>query len=198
MLVGFNNAVYLFPESETAIVLLSNAVAINDGPDWIGHLMIQTLFEDPHVHDYLSLARETLSFGLNSYERIEGELRAEVVNYTQPKQLDSYVGKYYNAVRTFFMDITKKDDQLWMNLQGNAVENYPLKHHNGNEFSWHMPRNEQVKRGRNPITYMEYWKIKFDVGESGVARKIFWVIEKDLSANGMELTKDAADEHSEL
>jgi hypothetical protein len=35
MFVGCNNGVYLFPETDTAIVLLSNAVALNDGPGWI-------------------------------------------------------------------------------------------------------------------------------------------------------------------
>jgi CubicO group peptidase (beta-lactamase class C family) len=54
MLVGFNNAVYLFPETETAVLLLSNAVAINDGPGWIGHLIIQTLFNDTIKHDYVT------------------------------------------------------------------------------------------------------------------------------------------------
>lgn len=202
MLVGFNNAVYLFPESETAVVLLSNAVAINDGPDWLGHLIIQTLFDDPIKHDYVTLARQTLAFGLETYDRIESQFAAELANQTvkAPKTPDSYVGKYWNQVKTFFMHITNKDGELWMNLQGNEVENYKLKHHNNDEFTWHMPRNEQVKRGRNPITYMEYWKIKFDCGLGNTAKRIFWVIEKDLPGEGMELVKEqsAMDHHTEL
>ena len=46
-----------------------------------------------------------------------------------------------------------------------------------------MPRNEQVKRGRNPIAYMKYWKIKFDCGMGTTPERIFWVIEKDLSGD---------------
>ncbi|KAK4208062.1 hypothetical protein QBC37DRAFT_444141 [Rhypophila decipiens] len=159
MLVGFKNAVYIFPGTETAVLLLSNAVAINDGPGWIGHLIIQTLFDDPVKHDYVALARDSLSFGLEAYDRIEQQFRAELHNKTIicPKPLGAYVGKYYNEVKTFYMDISIKDKELWLNLQGNAVENYRLKHHNGDEFSWHMPRNEQVRRGRNPITYMDIW-----------------------------------------
>ncbi len=62
-----------------------------------------------------------------------------------------------------------------------------------------MPRNEQVKRRRNPIVYMEYWKIKFDCGMGTTPERIFWVIEKDLPGDGMELTKDPSpkDEHQE-
>jgi hypothetical protein len=33
-----------------------------------------------------------------------------------------------------------------MNLQGNEVENYQLHHYTGDEFSWLMTRNEQIKR----------------------------------------------------
>ncbi|KAK0732537.1 hypothetical protein B0T21DRAFT_412710 [Apiosordaria backusii] len=111
MLIGFNNAVYLFPETETAVLLLSNSVAINDGPDWIGHLIIQTLFNDTIQHDYLALARDTLAFGLESYNRIENEFKAEL---------------YFNEAKTFFMEISMKGEDLWLNLQGNAVENKDL------------------------------------------------------------------------
>jgi len=88
------------------------------------------------------------------------------------------------------LSLSKKDDELRKNLQGNAVENYKLKHHNGDEFTWHMPQNDQVRRGRNLIAYMEYWKIK--------AEKIFWVIEKDLPGAGMEPNKEPTTGHSEL
>ncbi len=119
MLVGFNNAVYLFPETETAVLLLSNAVAINDGPDWIGHLIIQTLFNDTIKHDYVALARDTLEFGLGTYDRIEEQLKAELAGkfVSLPKPLQAYVGKCFNAASAFFMDISLKDDGFWLNLR---------------------------------------------------------------------------------
>jgi hypothetical protein len=58
MLVDFSSGVYLFPELDTAIMLLSNCVALNDGPGWIGHLFMETLFEDPVKYDFVALARE--------------------------------------------------------------------------------------------------------------------------------------------
>ncbi|KAK0611637.1 beta-lactamase/transpeptidase-like protein [Immersiella caudata] len=80
MFAGFNSAVYIYPVTETVVLLLSNSVAINDGPDWISHLIIQTLFDDPFKHDHVALAQDTLSFGLSSYERIENEFKAELQN----------------------------------------------------------------------------------------------------------------------
>ncbi|KAK0648954.1 putative D-aminoacylase [Cercophora newfieldiana] len=198
MLVGFTSAVYIFPESLTVVLLLSNSVAINDGPDWIGHLIIQTLCNDPFRHDYVALARRTLSPGLSAYDRIEGEFKAELQNKipTAQKPLTSYEGDFYNETRTFFIHIWIKNcNELWMNFQGNQMENYRLKHHNGDEFSWHMTWNEQVKRGRNPVTYMEYWKIKFTkffqygAENNRKAKVLSWALEKDLPGEGVQFAR---------
>lgn len=115
MLVGFNNAVYLFPETQTAIVLLSNAVAINDGPSWIGHLIMLTLFNDSIKRDYVALAREKLAFGVSTpMTALRRSSRLKLANHTirLPHRLDDYLGKYYNQVKTFFISITKKGDEL--------------------------------------------------------------------------------------
>lgn len=47
ILVGFASGVYIFPKTETVVLLLlSNAVAINDGPDWIGHLITPITYKE--------------------------------------------------------------------------------------------------------------------------------------------------------
>lgn len=198
MLVGFNNGVYLFPETDTAIVLLSNAVALNDGPGWIGHLIMQALFNDPVKYDFVQLAKDTANTARNVIPAVEAQLEKERGNVAAPKSLHKYVGKYYNKVKTFCMHITEKEGVLWMNLQGHEVENYQLHHYTGDEFSWLMTRNEQIKRGRNPIGYAEYWKIRFVSENEDDVSKLFWVIEKDLPGEGMELTKEHNENHSEL
>ena len=192
MNVGFNSAVYLFPESETAVVLLSNSVAINDGPDWIGHLIIQNLFDDPVKHDFVSIARRTLASGLGSYDRTEQQFQAMLSarEPTPPEPLEAYIGKYFNAAKTFFLHITVKSGNLWMNMQGHAAENYRLKHLGSNAFSWYMSRNEQVKRGRIPIPYLDYWTIKFDLGAFGGTGRISWTAEKDVPT---EFTREAVE-----
>jgi hypothetical protein len=198
MLVGFNNGVYLFPETDTAIVLLSNAVALNDGPGWIGHLIMQALFNDPVKYDFVQLAKDTANTARNVIPAVEAQLEKERGNVAAPKSLHKYVGKYYNKVKTFCMHITEKEGVSWMNLQGHEVENYQLHHYTGDEFSWLMTRNEQIKRGRNPIGYAEYWKIRFVSENEDDVSKLFWVIEKDLPGEGMELTKEHNENHSEL
>ncbi|KAF2809390.1 putative D-aminoacylase [Mytilinidion resinicola] len=177
MLVGFNNGVYLFPETDTAI----------------------KLFDDPVSYDFVKLARDTAETARNMIPQIKAQLERERGSVAAPKSLDKYVGKYYNKVQTFYMHITEKHGVLWMNLQGNKDENYQLHHYNGDEFTWLMTRNEQVKRGRNPIGYAEYWKIRFGSGNKDDISKLFWVIEKELPGEGMELTKEQGEEHhSEL
>lgn len=134
MLVGFTSSVYLFPETETAIILLSNSVALNDGPAWIGQLIMQTLYDDPVKHDFVQLARDTAESARNVIPTIKAQLKAERGSLFQHKPLDEYVGRYFNKARTFYMHIARKEDELWMNLQGNEVENYQLHHYNGDVF----------------------------------------------------------------
>ena len=43
--VGFFSSVYLFPESESAIIVLINSIALGDATDWIAQAYTQTLFE---------------------------------------------------------------------------------------------------------------------------------------------------------
>lgn len=173
---------------------------MGESPDWIGLLIIQNLFDDTDKHGYVSLARETLKFGLETYDRIQTQLKPELESKPPVAQrpLGAYVGKYYNQVGTFSIHVTEKNGELWMNFQGNPVESYRLLHYNQDEYTWHMTRNEQIERGRNPITYAEYWKIRFDCEGTDDARNIFWVIEADLPGDGTELVKDTGVSHDEV
>lgn len=99
ILVGFNNGIYLFPDTETAILLLSNAVALNDGSGWIGHLIMQTLFDDPVKHDIVKLARAIVAVGRDVIAKIEIQLENERGDVQPHRGLDQYTGKYYNKAK---------------------------------------------------------------------------------------------------
>jgi CubicO group peptidase (beta-lactamase class C family) len=197
MLVGAANAVYLFPESETAVVLLSNSVAFNDGPDWIGHLIIQTIFNDTTKHDYLKLAQQTADVARGAYAKVEEQLAKSRVPGGPPRPLADYVGTYRNNVKTFFIDVAERDGKLWMNFQGNKEETYLLSHSHEDEFTWLMTRDDQVKRSRNAITWADFWRISFDFGGTASPQRLFWIIEPELP-KGMPFIRDTPPSHSEL
>jgi hypothetical protein len=156
MLVGFNSDVYLFPESDSTIVLLSPCVALNDRPGWIGHLLMQAQCDNLVKHDFVAFARETADAARDVVPWIERQLGEERGDVLGPQGLDRYVGKYYNEVRTLCIWVRQGQDGLWMGFQGIEVENYRMRHYNGNVFEWLMTRDEMVRRGGNPIGYAEY------------------------------------------
>ena len=55
---AYLNAVFLLPErSQTAVVVLTNALANNDAADWLGQLILETILDVPDPNDYLELAK---------------------------------------------------------------------------------------------------------------------------------------------
>ena len=59
LMPGSSTNVYTFPETMTAVVVLQSGVALNDCPDWISHLLIETIFDVPQRNDFVQLARDS-------------------------------------------------------------------------------------------------------------------------------------------
>ena len=56
-LAGTLTAVNLFSETDSAIVVLTNALALNDCADWIGQSLVECLFDVQERNDYVEIAR---------------------------------------------------------------------------------------------------------------------------------------------
>lgn len=56
--VGYYTFIALFPDSNSAVVVLINSIAISDAADWIGRVFIQALFHLQDNNDYVKLAEE--------------------------------------------------------------------------------------------------------------------------------------------
>ena len=48
---GSSSNVYAVPETMTIIVVLQSANSLNDCPDWIARLLIETIFNFPERND---------------------------------------------------------------------------------------------------------------------------------------------------
>lgn len=53
-------AVYDFPETQSAIVVLVNAFGLTDAPDYIAQMVMEVLFGDNTRAGYVSLAKEKI------------------------------------------------------------------------------------------------------------------------------------------
>ena len=170
---GSNNtsltSVHLLPESNTAIVVLTNSMGNNDTADWLGQLLLQTVLDVPvqHQHDYIALARESARRSSQLWCDMAEDLERGKMPETHPRELQQYAGIYTNVVKTYCIEVLAQNGNLMMCYQSHHEQLYHLKHHRQDVFSWLLTRDESVRRGRFPITFSEFYLFYFVASECG-------------------------------
>jgi CubicO group peptidase (beta-lactamase class C family) len=168
-LPGGTAAVYMFPETNSTVVVLANAFGLTDAPDWIAQLLVETLFEDSTNADYVALAREAVQSSARECSRIEKELSSLQDSSPRLENYDSFTGRYFNAIETFFLLVSVINGELSVSFQGSEQETYSLKHSHGNVFSWYPGADELSRRGRHPSWFRaSYYLLQFDPKSSSL------------------------------
>ncbi|KAK3293559.1 beta-lactamase/transpeptidase-like protein [Chaetomium fimeti] len=93
---GALSFVALLPDTETAIVISSNALALNDVADWVGQMVLEELLEipSPQRNDYLAAAKTSAATNLQWYPNLVTQLQKAQKHGTSPRQLDAYAGTW--------------------------------------------------------------------------------------------------------
>ena len=181
----------LLPESETAVVVLSNSLALNDAADWVGHLVLEELLGVPghQRNDYPSLAEAAVKENLKWYPALTKELDEGRKGGAPPRPLEEYTGTYWDHLHVVKIDVTLEDGQLYWLIQGLQSEKFPLAYYADNTFTWLLPRNELSRRGRWVGSDQEatFWKANFELGDNGKISKLSWA--HDGGVPPIELTK---------
>ncbi len=166
-IVPFLSSVHLLPDTNTAIVVLTNSMAKNDAADWLGQLLLEAVLDNPDKNDYISIAKESAMTSVELWPRMAKELEKHRIPRTQHKPLAEYVGTYYNIIHNWCIEIFEDTGVLRMCFQGNGQLSYLLVHYHHDVFSWLLTRNEVVHRGRFPVTYPEFYLMRFDSSDAG-------------------------------
>lgn len=168
----------LLPEIETAVVVLTNSLALNDAADWIGQLVIEELLEvsSDLKNDFVTLAEVTVAQNLKWYTWVLDELEKGQKSGTFPKALEEYVGTYWDDLHVVKIEVTLSDKTLYWLIQGLETERFELKHYQDDIFTWLQPRNDLSKRGRWVGSDQDaaFWKVEFKANESGKIDKLVW------------------------
>lgn len=141
-LPGALAAVNLIPDTESAIVILTNSLTLNDTPDWVGQLILEELLEVPERNEYIKAARESVAENAQWYTRTMAELQNEKKNGTSPRKLEDYVGTYWDGPYVFKIEVTLEDGTLYWAFQGLDSEKFRLEHYENDVFTWVQTRNE--------------------------------------------------------
>ncbi|KAI0860086.1 beta-lactamase/transpeptidase-like protein [Xylaria cubensis] len=162
-IMGNAGIVALFPEASTAIVALGNSAGLTGAMRLFGQVIVKTTLEN--------------EFNATTYTRLGGEAREYFVQYVQDRNeellanktaeapanpLSAYVGKYYNSIGSFFIEIKLLDgNKLQVVFLGADIDTYELQPYQTDSFYWMLDFDESAKRARLPWFPPEYFVLKF-------------------------------------
>nr|ODN86267.1 hypothetical protein L203_04387 [Cryptococcus depauperatus CBS 7841] len=178
---GTLSIVILVPDTESAIVILSNALALNDVPDWVGQLVLEEFLEVPEGerNDFISAGKTSVAVNLAWYRDLAKELQPR---NSISRELEAYAGTYWDDIHILKIVVTVEEGELYWALQGLDSEKFRLTHYEDDVFTWLQPRNELSRRGRWVYTNLDlrFWKIVFKLGDG--PDRLFWAHDKGVPA----------------
>ncbi|EED12078.1 D-aminoacylase, putative [Talaromyces stipitatus ATCC 10500] len=173
---GFTSWAAVFPETDSAVVVLSNSMPLADTTRLVGQLLIEELFGNTiNKTQYIEYVKST-SERIGSYmSRIKSDLLRHKTVETPAYPLQAYVGTYYNAVGNVYIEICETPSgRLRMYFMGSASDGFDLKPYQHNSFFWWMSHDEMAQRSRYTTWPKEYYIIKFEhVDDGSGARGVF-------------------------
>jgi hypothetical protein len=135
-LVGFFSSVHVLPESGTIIVVLVNSIPKNDAADWLGQLLVEEFLDCKERSDFVSLARQTAATFDDMWKQLPTDLERAKSLGKSTRPLSQYMGRYYNRVGNFFIEVTGNADELAFSFQGRATQSHPLEVFGEDAFCW--------------------------------------------------------------
>ena len=104
-LPGAIAAVNLLLETQSAILVMTNTLALNDCADWVGQLVLETLLGIRDKNDYLELAR-SVAMSMFWHITVEAALKKNQVHGTSPLKIEEYTGTYTNSIKAMKIGVT--------------------------------------------------------------------------------------------
>ena len=193
LMPGSTSAALLVPELQLGVVVLQNSMPVIDTADFIAQLLLEALLEVPEPNDYVSLSQSFYDKAIGHVERVHKQLDGDRAPGTRPRPLSQYEGRYWNSLGNFYIDIsintqTETTDGMIMMMNGLPLQTYKLEHHHFDTFSWAMPYDEMVRRGRVLSYEAEYYLIGFEASGKNVA-KLLWAADSNFPHTPIILTK---------
>lgn len=174
-LVGATSFVMMLPETESAVLILTNTMALNDAADWIGQLLVETLLDSPARHDYVHLASASADRALKKYAELSQEIEKGKKSKGPNRPLSDYVGSYVGFGGVFRIEVVETMNGLGMLFQGRKSQKYQLQHHHHDTFTWFMSWDEQIKRARFIVFQPVFYSIRFEGKEGKGITALNWV-----------------------
>ncbi|KAF5001847.1 hypothetical protein FDECE_10836 [Fusarium decemcellulare] len=173
--VGYHTFLALFPETDSAVVVLTNSIAPSDTADWIARAMIKALFDLQDDQNYANLAKQANRKAVEEYELLAREMNARRTPLPDGTLVDlgPFVGRYKSLHKPFVIDILadpSNETQLIFRFQELRDQAYRLRYLCENQLEWALTHDESKKRGRYHNANLESYIFKFEMGNGNQAR----------------------------
>ena len=141
--------VALLPHLQSAIVVASNALALNDIADWAGQMALELLVGRESMCDnYLVAARISAAANLQWYPNLVNQLQQEQKKGRTPvhsSPTPARTGTPYASSRLSSPSRTATSTEH--SRQGLESDKFRLTHYHDDTSTWLCPRNELSRRG---------------------------------------------------
>ncbi len=179
-LVGYLGSTILIPGSNSIILVETNTLGNSDGANWIGSMILEAFLDVPAEarNDYRKLAEDARAAQAEQFPKMLKAFEEGRRTNASIRPLSEYVGKYYNAVGTYYLDIYEEGGSLWMCRGGDKREVdsvYQLQQYSDDVFSWAMDYTESCRRGLWPNPTLGFYLLNFTPeSKEGPIDRIVW------------------------
>jgi CubicO group peptidase (beta-lactamase class C family) len=198
-LPGNLSSAFLVPSSESAIIVLTNALALTDPTDFVGQLLLSAIIGESPSEEFITLSHVARKASLASYSRLHDKLEKGRTVKPPSHPLEDYEGEYFNAAGNFLLSIISQPDGLLMSVQKMPLTKYKLFPYDGDTFYWPVDREDELC---NKCMFLNVspggHKITFTAGVDGTVDRLIWghdamarpeVFQKESSVPGQERIK---------
>ena len=165
--VGYSPALYMFPETQSGIVVLTNSTALGDQADWIAQSLTQLLFDDSKKVNWVALAEHTRDRCLAKYTDMKKEISL-MRKPGIPTGIYHHVGNYHSFAgdeSVLGIKIRRKpnsDDTLRISFPKSGYRQaYDLRHLHDDVFEWALTPDENAKRGGRHVFNPKCFLVEF-------------------------------------
>ena len=167
----------LFPENQSAVIVMGNSTAKGDATDIMAQMLLQEILGVQDLPDYLALAKKYAQSAENWHNRmIERPLAVHKRPETKPEPLADYVGTYQDHAGTMLMKIVLEGKVLYQLLAGLASQKKSLQHYHYDMFSLATSSyDEHMQRGMIDYDDWRMMLLRFERDYDGEIVAVSWL-----------------------
>lgn len=163
---AFTSAYWVFPETKSAVVVLTNASSANGDPSHlVAQVLIQALFDLKPAINFTRVAADMFSNAQLQWQQTVKAWSSHRLPNTNPKPLDAYIGEYSNKDLRMHLSISPlppdggpdRARRMQLRINDLADQVFELYHYDTDRWTF-LPRSRDECLKRGLASYIGCWR----------------------------------------